>query len=257
MRRKQLLVLGVLVAVVVLLLLPATGQASGVPKLAWSPTTTLTPSATYDYGTQTVASQTPQTFTLTNSGGVATAALRVTLTGSAFTKTADNCTGVSLGPKKSCTVTVQYTPSGADADDTGSLTASSKKPAATATLALAGQGEGSPIITVSCTDISPNHPEECSGSNWEVNSDGTARFTYTNIGDGPTEALALVGSGNPDFSITDDNCTNSVLGPSDTCTFDMNFSAECGNIYRVSLVKASDPTYVYNSNAEAVPLPCF
>ena len=74
----------------------------------------------------------------------ATGALKVSLTGSsAFSITADTCTARSLGPKKSCSVTVQYAPTTAGSSDTGTLTAMSKKPAASASASLTGSTNGS------------------------------------------------------------------------------------------------------------------
>jgi hypothetical protein len=83
-------------------------------------------------------STTPQTFTLANSGGSASAALTVTITGPAFTLLADTCTGISLGPRKSCTVTVDYTPDAGGGTDAGTLTAVGVKTAAVASLKLSG-----------------------------------------------------------------------------------------------------------------------
>jgi hypothetical protein len=82
-----------------------------------------------------------QAFTLTNTGDKATSALTITLSGSAFTKTAEGCSATSLGKGKSCSVTVRYSPSGAGASDTGQLQATNKKkPPLTATLTLKGAG---------------------------------------------------------------------------------------------------------------------
>jgi hypothetical protein len=75
---------------------------------------------------------------LANSGGSASAALTVTITGPAFTLLADTCTGISLGPRKSCTVTVDYTPGAGGGTDAGTLTAVGVKTAAVASLKLSG-----------------------------------------------------------------------------------------------------------------------
>ena len=81
----------------------AAAAATGPPVLTWAP-------ASYSYGTLAAGQTTAKTFTLTNSGGSATSALKITLAGpAAFTKTADTCTGTSLGPRKTCTVTLTYT----------------------------------------------------------------------------------------------------------------------------------------------------
>src|SRR5438034_5490063 len=109
----------VLVAAAALLLVPAAGQAAGAPALAWSPST----NGGFDYGAVTVGQTASQTLTLTNSGGRATGTLAVALSGSsAFTITADGCSATSLGPTKSCSVTVQYAPT-AGGSDTATLTA--------------------------------------------------------------------------------------------------------------------------------------
>jgi hypothetical protein len=114
------------------LLVPTAGQAAGPPAIAFSP-------SSYDYGTIDAGTTASQTFTLTNSGGSATGALTVSLTGSAaFSVTADTCTATSLGPRKSCTVTVEYAPTTAGASDSATLTASGNKRGATATASLTG-----------------------------------------------------------------------------------------------------------------------
>jgi Domain of unknown function (DUF5050)/Abnormal spindle-like microcephaly-assoc'd, ASPM-SPD-2-Hydin len=116
------------------------GAPPAPASLAFTPTTS---AGTYDFGTLAVGATASQTFTLKNSGGTATGALTVSLTGSAaFTKAADGCTAISLGAGKSCTVTVQYSPSATGASDTAQLTATNgkRKQPTTANLALAGAG---------------------------------------------------------------------------------------------------------------------
>ena len=110
-----------------------------------------TPSGSYNFGTLEVGTTASKAFTLTNTGGTASGALAVSLTGSAtFTKTADACTGISLGAGKSCSVTVQYSPSGAGASDAAQLNATNgkKKGSTTASVALSGAGAVSERVFV-------------------------------------------------------------------------------------------------------------
>src|SRR6266540_1721289 len=131
------------------LLVPAAGQGAGAPALAWSPAT----NGAYDYGTVTVGQTASQTFTLTNSGGSATGILTVALSGSsAFTKTADGCTATSLGPRRSCSVTVRYGPTTPGQSDSATLTASGKKPAASAGLTLTGASTPRHVYWVNNSD---------------------------------------------------------------------------------------------------------
>src|SRR3984957_6005251 len=109
-------------AAVVVVLGPARGAASAARKPI---TLAFTPSP-YGYGQVTAGQTATQTFTLANTGGKASGALTITLPGSAaFTITADTCKG-SLGPGKTCTVTVQFAPAGADTAS-ATLTATNNK----------------------------------------------------------------------------------------------------------------------------------
>ena len=93
-------------AVTGMLLAATAGQAGGAPSIDWAPST----GGAFAYGLVGVGHTASQTFTLTNSGGSATAKLTITLSGSgAYTITANDCPG-SLGPRKSCDVTVEYAP---------------------------------------------------------------------------------------------------------------------------------------------------
>jgi hypothetical protein len=129
---------GVVAASAVALLVPAVAaNAAQTPAIAWSPATS---AGTYNFGTPAAGQPASQkTFTLANSGGSATSALTIAVTGPAFTKAADSCTGISLGAGKSCTVTVSYAvPAKPSQHDTGTLTATANKPPATASLTLVG-----------------------------------------------------------------------------------------------------------------------
>lgn len=107
-------------ALVVGLLSAASAQAAKTPGVAWSP------SGSYGYGTLNAADggNASQTFTLRNTGGKPTGTLSISLTGSsAFTTTADTCTGTKLSSKRTCSVTVKYAPT-ANGSDSATLSAS-------------------------------------------------------------------------------------------------------------------------------------
>jgi Abnormal spindle-like microcephaly-assoc'd, ASPM-SPD-2-Hydin len=124
--------------VVAVVLGSAAGTAAARPRppvLAFHP-------APFDYGRVTVRQQRVETFTLANTGGRASSALTVSLSGSAaFSITADACTATSLGPGKTCTVTVRFAPT-AIGTFTATLQAAGKNRAAAASDALTGTGKG-------------------------------------------------------------------------------------------------------------------
>jgi hypothetical protein len=133
------------VAVVAFTVISSAG-AGGAPSIAFSPSSGV-------YGPIDSGTTASQTFTLTNSGGAATGALTVSLTGaSAFSTTADTCTAASLGPQKSCSVTVQYAPTSEGASESATLSVMGKKSAAVASASLTGASTSPPTYATSRAD---------------------------------------------------------------------------------------------------------
>ena len=150
--------------------------AAGPAAAAAGPALTFTPSP-HDYGTVTPGQTASQTFTLANTGGTASRALTITLTGPAFTITADTCTATSLGPGKSCTVTVQFAPAAAG-PAAATLTAADNKNTVLATDALTGTG------------ASPSHLYWANGGTLtitEAGLDGTGAQVIASGQGGPAE----------------------------------------------------------------------
>jgi Domain of unknown function (DUF5666)/Abnormal spindle-like microcephaly-assoc'd, ASPM-SPD-2-Hydin len=135
-RGARLGLLGLLVTLVGVLALAGVASAGRPPALAFAPPSN-------DFGSVGVGGSVSQQFTLKNSGGSASAALTITLAGSsAFAITNDTCTATSLGPNKSCSVTVTYAPSACGASDSATLNAIGNKSAAHALATLTGAGSG-------------------------------------------------------------------------------------------------------------------
>jgi hypothetical protein len=160
-------------------------SASGAPVLAFSP-------ASHDYQ-QVPVGQTPaptQVFTLKNTGGSATSVLKITLPPGPFSITANTCTGTSLGPGKSCTVTVQFAPT-ATGGASATLTAMSNKPAAMASAALSGTGI--PAGHLFWTNLADPNVDLDSGSIVMANLDGTNPTTLV-TGQNSPAGVAVDGS---------------------------------------------------------------
>jgi hypothetical protein len=126
------------------------GTGTGVAAAAQTPALAWSPPGPVSFGTLAPgATSAPQVFTLKNNGGSASAALAITVTpASGFTITADHCTGTSLGPGKSCTVAVTYTPATPGQAGQATLKATGNKAATTASLTLTGaSAKATPAIT--------------------------------------------------------------------------------------------------------------
>ncbi len=123
--------------VFVLGLAEGSAAASSGATLSWAPTTS---AGADDFGTVTVGQTASHTFKLTNSGTKATGVLTVSVTGAAFTMGKDGCSGATLSPGARCRVTVTYAPATGSDTSSGTLAATSAKPAASASLTLTGAG---------------------------------------------------------------------------------------------------------------------
>jgi hypothetical protein len=117
-----------------------TGMAAGAASATADPPALAFSQSSHGYGSVTVGKKVSQVFTLTNSGGKASRALTLSLSGSgAFSITSERCQGRSLGPGKSCTVAVKFAPAGAG-PVTATLTATGVKGPVAATASLSGTG---------------------------------------------------------------------------------------------------------------------
>lgn len=180
----------------------AGAQATQTPSIAFNP-------SSFSFGA-VAGGTSSETFTLTNTGGSASAALSISLSGSsAFAITADGCKG-SLGPNKSCTVTVTYHAGTSGSSDAATLTAQGNKAAATATAALTGNSFAS-FSQMSCV-----------GGCTVFTSTSTSSVNVVAAGAGASTVQAGIASGTlncgtpPSGSLTEDPNTYTVLSSSST-----------------------------------------
>jgi hypothetical protein len=211
----------------------AADAATAPASLAWSPTTS---SGTYNYGTLAAKATKSVTFTLTNSGGKASGPLTITLSGSsAFISTQDGCSGGSLGPRKSCTDTVEYASTSSGQRTTATLSATGE--GSSASLTLTGTTS---VGTIPTLTLSPGTFEQINNGaniysyvfpNTNAGSSVTTTFTVTNCGTcaAYTFTIQCESLCPAPFTLLHDKCTNMNLGSNQSCTFDLEFtaSADC------------------------------
>jgi hypothetical protein len=163
------------------------------------------------------------TFVLKNAPGrSATGALTVTITGrdaAAFTKRDDGCSGTSLGPNKSCSVRVEYSPSAAGATQTATLLAMSKKPNATANASLTGHRTPENTAPIANND------------NYSVAEGGTLTDAGPGVLGNDTDA-----EGNPLTAVL-------VSGPANASSFMLNADGSFTYVHNGSETSADSFTY--------------
>ena len=159
---RLLWTIGTLVAALVLVA-PVAEPAAGGPQLAFAPSM----DGRFDFGRVAPGERRAQAFTLTNSGRSATGMLTIELSRSLeFTKAADDCTETSLGPGKSCSVTVVYAPSKPGESVVMLTAASSRRPVVGPAPTLTLQGFA---------------PRGLYWANGDINSIGRADFDGQNV----------------------------------------------------------------------------
>jgi hypothetical protein len=209
------------------LLAPAVGQAASGPSLNFYAPNTTTPAITnFAYGPVLPGQSVSKTFTLKNTGGSATAALKITLAKTAgatgaFTKTGDTCSlpvPISLGKGKTCQITIRFAPVAGGESDAADLTAVSKKPNASKTLHLTGSG------------AAPNVQITPASKDFGTAAGTLQTFTATNNGTAASGTYAFASPGSPFFVVTfgpqANTCTGTALAIGASCSFTVVYAAD-------------------------------
>ncbi len=161
-------------------------QAAGSPFISFSP-------LLWSFGATPAGATASKTFTLKNSGKAATGALSIARTGSsAFSVSADGCTGVSLAAGQSCTVTVAYKPLTSGHTDVAVLTAHNANFSAVAAAGFAGSSVAAKADlaitnTDGATSVSPGSPTTYT---IVVSNNGPSSVTAASIADTLPAALS-------------------------------------------------------------------
>ncbi|MFN8512849.1 MAG: choice-of-anchor D domain-containing protein [Chloroflexia bacterium] len=178
-----------------------------------------------DFGPQQVGTTSPaKTITITNNGDAALviASAVITTGGANFTKIADTCSGQTLNPGVSCTLSVVFNPT-----TTGplggviTLTDNAPSGGSTQTISLTGIGITAQVSVV---------PASLDFGNVQVGAVSPAQtVTVTNVGAGPVSlsTIALGGTNAADFEVLDNTCTSgagaATLPAGGSCTVSVRF----------------------------------
>ncbi len=175
-------------------------------------TATLSPGS-LDFGTQGFGVRSsPQTLTLTNTGGIALQPGNVTISGD-FAET-DTCASATIHTGESCAIQVTFTPSKAGARS-GQLSVSANIPAGTLSVSLSGTGDTPGVVNLTPTAIDFGQVKVGAASN-------PLSITAENSGQTPV-AISSVAVTGP-FLLAANSCgTTSFAGNSD-CQIQVEFA---------------------------------
>ncbi len=193
---------------------------------------------TQDFGTVvTGTTSAPASFTVTNSGTVASGALTVALGGAdagLFALASNGCAGMTLAPAASCQLTVTLTPT--------------TQGTPSATLTVSATPGGSVQATLSGMAVTPgalmlstmNHDF---GSVVLGQTSAPTTLTVTNSGGSATGTLMtnLAGTDAGQFAITADGCNGQTLGAAQACTITVRMGPSSAGAKSATLSVAGSP----------------
>lgn len=196
------------------------------------PTDTLSPTSLSFPGTVIGAQSSPQTVTLTNSGGVPLTGIAISTSGPF--QNSNNCTS-QLSAGSNCAIAVIFAPA-AQGPESGTLTVSDAL--RSQTVALSGTGLQPPAIGVSAMSLS-----------FAAQTVGTASvpltLTVTNTGGSPMANVGfqVTGQSSANFSVSTTTC-GAVLGSGSNCTAQLIFTPSISGSNAALLTVSSSTTGV-------------
>ncbi len=162
----------------------------------------------------------PQTETITNSGNSNLTISTVTLGGAnaaSFTKTADTCTGSTVTPNNTCSVSIAFAPL-VGGSFAAILTFADNAPTSPQVVTLSGVGDA-PVATLSSATLTFSDQRLTTTS-------APMPVTVTNTGvENLLIATATIGGANAaDFAKSADTCTGATVTPNNVCTVSLTFT---------------------------------
>ncbi len=140
----------------------------------------------------------------------------------------DNCSAQTLAPAASCTLTIDFSPAALGAAQDTFDIPSNDPGRPTVTVSVSGTGVPVPVGNIVVTDsVAPIGDNQMPFGDVEINLPApvTQTVSVTNIGNASL-AIGQVGGTNPlavPFSIGTDTCSDAVLAPSASCSFQVRF----------------------------------
>lgn len=208
------------------------------------------------FGSQAVGgTTTSQTVTLSNTGTGPLSVTSASLVGTNqadFIRVSDACTGASVAPGSSCTVSVAFSPTA--------------RGARSATLRFTDNAAGSPrAVSLSGTGVAAVAQLSVTSidfGNVEIGTTSThRRLTITNTGDtGQTLFLTsevISGTNRTDFAFVNDTCIGNFIAAGTSCTVDLTFTPGAAGVrtatYTITDNAVNSPQTVSLVGAGATP----
>jgi hypothetical protein len=233
---------------------PVTVTMTGSGTAAPAPDITVTDSVAPDsdlqlpFGSVTEGNSADQGITVTNDGNadliIGSVAQNNPL-GAPFSLQSDTCTGQTLAPATSCSVTVRFAPSSIGVWSDSFDIASNDPDEGSITVNVNGNGTSVPVPDITVTDsVSPSGDHQVTFGAITAGGSSVQQVTVTNNGDAEL-VMGDVSTSDPlnaPFSIQTDTCSGNTLAPSESCSIQVLFAPSTDGIFNDSFgIPSNDP----------------
>ncbi len=222
-----------------------TGTGTTAPVIAVTDSVAPTTDHQIPFGTITDGNTSDQTVTISNTGN---ASLSVGTIASVnplappFTIATDNCSGKSIAPGGSCTLTVRFAPVTVNSfNDTFDIP-SNDTTTGTVTMSVSGTGVTTPVPVIAVTDsVAPNNDLSIPFGSVVHNLTSDQTVTISNTGNANLSVGTITSPAAP-FSITTNNCSGKTILPGGSCTLTVQFAPVTTGTFNSSFTIPSNDT---------------
>ena len=184
------------------------------------------------FGNVTVGTSSDQTVTVSNAGNdnlVIGTIAQVNPLATPFTILNDTCSGQTLAPAASCTLTARFSPNATSSSSDSFDIPSNDPDENPVTVNVSGTGTGASVSDINVTDsVAPTNDLQVPFGSVTVGASSDQTVTVNNAG-ASNLVIGTVASGNPlaaPFSIPSgtDNCSGMTLAPAASCSITVRFA---------------------------------
>jgi hypothetical protein len=155
----------------------------------------------------------------------------------------DGCSGATLEPMQSCSITVRFSPT-AEGSSNGSFDILSNDPdEALVSVSVSGTGSPAPVPDITVTDsVAPDTDLQIPFPDTTVGTSRDESITVTNDGAADLKIGMIGVFSESSFSIQVENCSATTLAPSQSCSISVSFAPVVeGTISDTLAIPSDDP----------------
>jgi hypothetical protein len=221
-----------------------TGTAIPVPQIAVTDSVAPIDDHQIPFGNVTQGMISNQTVTVTNSGNADLNIFTINQPSAPFSIPTDNCSGQTISPASTCTLTVRFAPTTVGTFSSNFDIPSNDSVWSSITVTLNGTGTAIPVPQIAVTDsVAPINDHQIPFGNVTQGMISNQTVTVTNNGNADL-VIGTINSPSAPFSIPTGDCSGKTIAPASTCTLTVRFAPTTVGTFNSSFdIPSDDPVW--------------